>query len=161
MSLTLRPFQNFFELTNTQSNSLFSSPLFDDTWGIAKFDVKSPALDMYDTPESVVVTAEVAGVSPEKIDLDYDAKTGQLKVSGETSYSYDSSMDDDEAKEHKDKYCRVSERRYGKFTRSAYIPDNVDEDGISANVEHGVLKVTLPKKEIEKKEKKKIKVNKL
>lgn len=39
----------------------------------------------------------------------------------------------------------LSERRYGTFQRSFYVPEGVDADKIEASFKNGVLTVTLPK----------------
>jgi HSP20 family protein len=61
-------------------------------------------------------------------------------VSGERRF-------EEEVKE--DKYYRI-ERRYGSFSRSIALPQTVNEEGIEANYENGVLLVSVPKAEIAK-----------
>lgn len=39
------------------------------------------------------------------------------------------------------------ERSYGTFTRSFTLPETVDEEGIEAKLDGGVLTVRLPKRE--------------
>jgi len=51
-----------------------------------------------------------------------------------------------EREEKKEGYYRV-ERSYGSFSRSFYLPDNVDPTKIKAKYEGGVLKLSIPKKE--------------
>jgi HSP20 family protein len=48
-------------------------------------------------------------------------------------------------KEQNDKNYYLSERSYGSFQRSFYIPDGVDRDRIAADFAKGVLTVTMPK----------------
>ena len=50
-----------------------------------------------------------------------------------------------EEKEEGDKSYKKSEFRYGEFSRSVYLPQDVDVDKIDAKLEHGVLKIVAPK----------------
>ena len=54
-----------------------------------------------------------------------------------------------ESEEKKDNYHRI-ERAYGTFHRAFSLPDTVDAEKVQARFESGVLKVTLPKKELAK-----------
>jgi HSP20 family protein len=49
-----------------------------------------------------------------------------------------------ERKEEKKDYS-MSERRYGSFRRSFRVPDDVDEEKISAKFDKGVMTIVLPK----------------
>jgi Hsp20/alpha crystallin family len=44
-----------------------------------------------------------------------------------------------------DWYYYLTERSYGQFRRSFYVPDGVDRDKIEAAFANGVLNVTMPK----------------
>ena len=48
-------------------------------------------------------------------------------------------------KEQKDKNVYLSERSYGFFQRSFYVPEGVDREKIAADFSKGVLTVTMPK----------------
>ena len=52
----------------------------------------------------------------------------------------------------------MSERAYGAFERSFALPSGVDRDKIAANLEKGVLTITLPKTREAQKQQKKIEV---
>lgn len=57
----------------------------------------------------------------------------------------------DEKKDEKsDRNCRMREFGHGNFSRSFSIPEAVDRDAIKAEYENGILKITLPKKEVMK-----------
>ena len=47
----------------------------------------------------------------------------------------------------KEKSYHRSEFKYGEFMRSIYIPQEVDIEKIDAELEHGVLKIRIPKLE--------------
>ena len=61
-------------------------------------------------------------------------------------------------KEDKTENYYISERSYGAFQRSFYIPDGVDRDKIAAQFSKGVLTLTLPKSAEAQKASKKIEV---
>jgi HSP20 family protein len=60
--------------------------------------------------------------------------------------------------ERKEKNYTLSERSYGSFLRSFYLPEGVDREKIDANFSKGVLTVTLPKTPAAAAEPKKIEV---
>jgi len=95
----------------------------------------SPAVDVYETDHEVVVKAELAGVDPK--DVDVRVEEGTLYLKGERKF-------EKEAKEGG--YHRV-ERSYGSFMRSFAMPAGVDADKATAEYKHGVLTLTLPKRE--------------
>lgn len=103
------------------------------------------ALDVYETDDNFVVTAPVAGVKPEDVDITITGNT--LTIKGETKA---------ETREEKGNYI-YQERRYGSFQRSIALPLDVQQDKCEATFENGVLKLTLPKAETVKP--KTIKVN--
>ncbi|MFH1085261.1 MAG: Hsp20/alpha crystallin family protein [Chloroflexota bacterium] len=94
-----------------------------------------PALDMYETPETVVVKADVAGVDPK--DLEITVLGDTLRIKGEVKVEKES--------KHKDYLFR--ERSYGAFVRVVTLPDNVSSDNATAEFENGTLTLTLPKVE--------------
>ncbi len=95
----------------------------------------APAIDVYETNDSVVIEAELPGVDPKDVDVSVDEDT--LTIKGERKL-------EKEIKE--ENYLRV-ERAYGKFQRSMRLPAEVDVDKIKASYENGVLKINVPKVE--------------
>lgn len=91
-------------------------------------------VDVSEDENSVTVRADVPGVKPE--DLNLSIEDNALVLSGEKH------------EEHTDNgsRARVVERRYGTFQRIVPLPAEVDENGIDATVDNGVLTVTAPKK---------------
>ena len=57
-----------------------------------------------------------------------------------------------------EKTYKKSEFSYGEFSRTLYLPQDVDTDKIDAKLEHGVLKLVIPKLNKEDKSIKKITV---
>lgn len=93
------------------------------------------AVDMYETKDNIVVKASVPGVKPEDIDVSVVGDT--LTIKGQIK---------EEEEVEKENYIR-RERRYGSFCRTLSLPTAVNVDKASAEFEHGVLKLTLPKAE--------------
>jgi len=105
---------------------------------LAQAGVWAPAVDIYETEDSLVVKAELPGVDAKDIDVSIDE--GVLSLKGERKL-------EKEVKE--ENYHRV-ERTYGMFQRSVRLPSDVDADAIKANYDSGVLKVSVPKVEPKK-----------
>jgi len=127
----------FRELTalQTEVNRLFSRAGGGD---VAERQSWTPSIDVIETDETIKLKAELAGMDPK--DISIEVQDNVLTVSGERRF-------EEEVKE--DKYYRI-ERRYGSFSRSLALPQTVQEDGIEAKYENGVLEVVVPKAEIAK-----------
>ncbi len=95
----------------------------------------TPAVDIYETENSLVVTAEIPGVSEK--DIDVRIENNQLVIKGERKFE----------KETKEENYHRIERVYGNFYRSFSLPNTVDHDKVKAEYKNGVLKITLGKKE--------------
>ena len=104
-----------------------------------------PSLDISETDSAVEVEMDVPGVKAEEIDIRLSGDT--LTVSGEH----------EEKKEEKDKTYHRVERHAGSFTRSVRLPCHVQDAGVDAQYNDGVLKITLPKCEDEKSRRIKVK----
>ena len=90
--------------------------------------------DIRELDGKYVLEAELPGFSKEDISL--DVKDGILTISAEHKESSDQ-------KDEKGSYIR-RERRYGSFSRSFDI-SGINESGITAAYNNGILEVTLPK----------------
>jgi HSP20 family protein len=97
-----------------------------------------PAVEVADTPEAVIVKAQVPGVPKDNIQVSMTDNTMILK--GE--------MKEEEKKEDKNYYRR--EWRYGAFERTIPLPVAVQAEKVTADLKDGVLTVTLPKREAAK-----------
>jgi len=115
----------------------------DEFWSGADF---TPAINVYQDKDNVVVEAHLAGVDPEKVDISIENDV--LTISGST----------EEKKEvRREDYYR-KEIREGSFTRSVILPMAVKGDQAEAHAEKGILKITLPKAEEAKPKKIAVKV---
>lgn len=94
-----------------------------------------PALDVYTTPESVVVEAGLPGVKPEDIDVTIEGDT--LKIDGKFEKETD----------RKDVGYFHRELSRGEFSRVVVLPAAVKADGATATFKDGLLKLVIPKAE--------------
>lgn len=101
-----------------------------DRWSLDR-----PNIDIDEDDDTIYVTAELPGLDKKNLNVDLDGRI--LTLSGEkTSHN-----------EKKHGRSRVSECRYGTFSRSITLPCEVKCDAVKARYRHGVLKLTLPKTE--------------
>ncbi len=102
-------------------------------------------IDVYQTPQEIIVESAVAGVNPE--DLDINVTSDSITVKGRRHHE----------REVKDEDYFYQECYWGKFARSVILPQEVDADAAYADFKNGILTVHLPK--LNKQKNKKIKVN--
>lgn len=123
------PFRDITALRDDM-NRLFSRTFGDGPTAGSSW---SPAIDIFDTADAIVLKAELPGLKAEDIDIQVDDDV--LTLTGERRF---------EDRVEEGRYHRI-ERAYGRFQRSVTLPPNVKVDEISANVDHGVLEVRVPK----------------
>ena len=92
-----------------------------------------PHVEVSDGDKSYEISAELPGVDEK--DVSVNLHDHVLTLSGEKK---------SEREEEKKGYL-VSERRYGSFRRSFRLPDDVDENKITAKFDKGVMTISLPK----------------
>lgn len=119
-------------------------PLFDDlltpSFGgrMAGMDLlRTPEADVMESQEEIRVTLELPGVPAENVEVNLEDNV--LTISGEKT--------EEHRQEGKEQRWHLSERRYGRFTRSFVLPREVETDRIEANFHNGVLTVRVPKSE--------------
>ena len=115
--------------------------LFDQTLGRARSSASSvetvwyPAVDVLESKDSYLLRAELPGMNKEYFNL--EVKNGMLTVSGERKVEEPVSG----------VQYRSVERVAGKFSRSFYLPQTVQQDGIQATYRDGILEIYVPKME--------------
>jgi HSP20 family protein len=98
-------------------------------------DSWTPPIDVYETADSYVVTAELPGLTREEVDL--AVEDARLTIRGRRS-------DRGTGRADVAHYHQV-ERGHGAFARSFDFAEKIDAVGVSATLADGVLTVTLPK----------------
>jgi HSP20 family protein len=91
------------------------------------------SVNLSEDEKSYVAEIPVPGLKPEDIDISLEDR--YLTVSGETSSE----------EEEKNKKYHIREMSSASFSRTIMLPGNVDEEGIDAKCEHGILKIVMPK----------------
>jgi HSP20 family protein len=94
----------------------------------------APAVDIEETHDRIVLRADLPGVTLEQVELKID--NDQLTLRGERAFPPSSRRED---------FHRI-ERSFGSFFRSFTLPHTINHAAIRAELKHGVLEVTLPKK---------------
>ncbi|ADD67836.1 heat shock protein Hsp20 [Denitrovibrio acetiphilus DSM 12809] len=145
-------FEHPFHRVQREMDNLFNS-LTRDFWtdipsmhrGFA--EILKPTLDLGETQDDYKISVEVPGV--EEKDISIELVDNSLVISGEKK---------NESKTREENYHRV-ERSYGSFRRVLTLPENADQNSIRAEFKNGVLKVSIPKKQISGSIVKKIAIN--
>jgi HSP20 family protein len=131
------------EMDRLMDTFLFGVPQRGDFWEETEW---LPPVDVAETKNEIVVNVEAPGMDPKEFEI--SLKEGTLTIKGEKKQ---------EKVEGEEDY-HIVERRYGTFTRSVLLPQEVQSDKISASYKNGVLTVTAPKSEGAKRKEIKIKV---
>lgn len=133
---------------------LFNSPLsglfenfFGDDFFTKEYASHVPAVNI--SEEKDRYNMELAAPGFEKDDFKIELNKGMFTVSAQHKTE----------KETKEKTFSRKEFNYGSFQRNFSLPEEINEDAIVAKYENGILKISLPKKEEAKKEKKEIKIS--
>ena len=128
------PVRNAFTI-NSEIDRLFDNFLSDRMSGTDALSDGIPAVDVEETEQEFLVTAEIPGMQKKDIKISFE--NNYLTLSGEKK----------ESKESKEANFYRKERSYGKFSRSIPIPVGVMLDKIEAEYEQGILTVKIPKTE--------------
>ena len=95
----------------------------------------APKVDISETDQQFEIDFYIPGVNKDQVNIDLNE--GRLTVSGERKFE----------KENTGKNYRSVESSFGSFTRSFQLPDNIDQEAVSASFKNGVLSITMPKDE--------------
>jgi HSP20 family protein len=94
----------------------------------------SPAVDIFETGERIVLRADLPGLEQSDIEVRIDDST--LTLRGDRKPPAEVRAED----------FHRAERPHGPFLRSFSLPPNVDQGGIRATHKNGVLEIVLPRK---------------
>jgi len=90
-------------------------------------------VDVYQTPEEIIVESTIAGVDPEEIDVDVTSES--VTIRGERKR---------ENKIEENDYF-YQECFWGRFSRSIILPQEIDADKAHSTIKNGILTIHLPK----------------
>lgn len=148
----LRPYHN--------NNNLYYNPfremdelerrLFDEPFGtfFGNGDIAEFKTDIKDEGDKYVLEADLPGFDKKDIHLDLSDNT--LTINAERHSEH-------EEKSKKNKYVRI-ERSYGKYSRRFDV-SNIDIDNLKAKFENGVLCLTMPKKQADLPQNKRLEID--
>jgi len=94
----------------------------------------APRMDVVETASGLRLTVEAPGLAGDQIKV--TAEDDVLTISGEKTA----------AEEKVEGTARLTERSFGRFSRSIYLPRSADPAKISASLKDGVLTVDIPKR---------------
>ena len=120
----------------------------------------TPSVNLYETAESYLVCADLAGVDKEKIDVEVVEQVLKLKGT-RTVPTYEDGQGNvvpqagptgggtaggaAPASEHRRVRIHLMEIDHGSFCREVELPEDVDRERIAANYRNGMLWIELPK----------------
>jgi HSP20 family protein len=128
-TITRRSFRPFY------MPNIFDEDLFG---GLSNRSASMPAVNIKEDEKKYSLELAIPGIN--KNDLKIDMKEDVNTISSELKK---------ESEENNDGYKR-KEFSYSAFSRSFYVPENVNKEKIEASYKDGVLSVTLPKEDEEK-----------
>ena len=111
--------------------------MFDDPYfrpgSASRSSARRMPLDVYETPEAIVIEAALPGIKPEEVDV--SVLGDRLTLSAGT---------ESESRSDENGY-RWRESQRGKVTRTVNLPQGVVADQASATFENGLLRLSVPK----------------
>jgi HSP20 family protein len=110
------------------------SELFQEQWAVPSVlrpDGFTPMADVEETDDAYLLEIELPGIKKKDITIEIDGR--QLVISGERP-------------EHRRTgWLRRQTRSWGRFRYEVVLGADVDEDGVEATLQEGVLRVRVPK----------------
>jgi HSP20 family protein len=105
-----------------------ASPMFattECTW--------TPSIDIYETPEEIIIRAEIAGVDKEDLEVEVNSKA--VRLFGQRR----------EIPRIEQATYRLAEIQYGKFERILFLPAPIDTEVVTSSFTNGFLELRLAK----------------
>lgn len=94
----------------------------------------TPSVDISETKKEFLIEADVPGFSSNDLDVEIDENVLTIRASKEASNEED-----------KDKTYYLKERNHAYWERSFTLPSNVDSEKVDCEVDHGQLRIHVPK----------------
>ena len=131
-------------MADRKYNNNSYNDIFNTLFSVSKF----PPVDIYENDKGYVITAELAGYDEDKIN-----------IFAEKHVLHIASDEHENAKENSDRKYLIKERSVKSFERSFTLPEDAEEEKISASYQKGILSVFIPKKPKEEPKKIAVKIN--
>jgi HSP20 family protein len=132
---TIDPYEDDFEKVNQYFNSLIKSHLNSSAFK----NISYPRTNIQNLKDKIILEFDLAGVEKKNIKLLIDDDK-VLTIKGEKK----------ESKEDKSENFVKKEIFYGSFEKSIQLPENIDENRLETKFENGILRVSVPKTEVNK-----------
>ena len=138
MTITgFRPLRDFMTLRDAMDRFLDDSFAGPGSWynltGGNGIGTRYLPVDVYETPEEIVVRAHVPGVTPEHLEVNYQQGVLSLRAKSDLPETHESWR------------WYVHELSTGEVVRQIQLPRTIDVDKAKASFENGVLTLALPK----------------
>ncbi|MDH5356357.1 MAG: Hsp20/alpha crystallin family protein [Gammaproteobacteria bacterium] len=140
-----REMENMLERYNQATRRGISTLGLDTDIGFTEW---APTVDIEENDDNFMIKADLPGVT--KDDIDIRLENGVLSISGEKRVEKETGKG---TKHHR------TERFHGSFSRRFTLPSEIDADHVNADYKDGVLSLTVPKIEEEKRKAIEIKVH--
>lgn len=127
------PFGDFLSLRQAMDRLFEDSFVNPRTWSWGEGGIVP--MDVYVTPDDLVVEASLPGVKPEEVEITVEGTT--LTIQGEIKPT----------RGPEDGQTIVQEIKRGRFTRTISLPDGLQADRATAQFDDGVLTLRIPKAE--------------
>ena len=95
----------------------------------------TPPVDLFETVDEYVLTAELPGLTRDQIDIHAEAQRIVIRGARGADPARDIPCE---------QFHRV-ERGHGRFSRAFSLPETIDVEGITADLKDGILTITIPK----------------
>ena len=95
--------------------------------------VWKPQMDIYETPQEVIIRAEIAGVDKENLEVEISSRAVKIYGNRTEIPAIDNAS------------YRLAEIQYGKFERILYLPAPIDTEIVSTSYQNGFLQIRLAK----------------
>lgn len=92
-----------------------------------------PQMDIYESPEEILILAEIAGVNKDNLELEINSKA--VRIHGSRP----------EMPRMKNSTYMLAEIQYGQFERVLFLPAPIDTDKVTASYQNGFLQIRLTK----------------
>src|SRR5574344_288280 len=137
----------FLKTVNDEISSILSrhfDGLYPEDVFSADTEKLAMPIEMKEKDTKYIISAELPGVKKENLDIDLEKNSITINAKKE------------DEKEEDDKTYKRSEFSYGEFSRTIYFPQEINIEKADAKLEEGVLKIDIPKREIESETRKKL-----
>jgi HSP20 family protein len=129
--LTRRLFDPFEMMREMMQMSPFGETTALRDTGMAEF---LPAFEVRETEDAYIIRGDLPGIKEENVEISVSGNT--LNISGHR---------EEEERKESDRF-HAYERRFGTFSRSFALPDAADTEHVRADLDSGVLTVSLPRR---------------